>query len=189
MLLPSRVPRKRVPRKTQAGPLQMDTWDHVVTSSQRRLLLIRIFPFYLFTFSFLWGLITGCKLHLDTLILNILKGFLWSTLYPRIIGIFSACFRWELGQFPVRSACEWRRLCPFLDSPCPSRDVLTPYHSEVEPKKSDFILETSCQTLKSPNLRLGGSDGQLQRGSVLPWQYWSHCWVFSTFLGSRQVSK
>ena len=60
------------------------------------------------------------------------------------------------------------RICLFLDSSHPSRNVLSPsYHSNMEPEKSDFILGTSCQTLKSPNLRLDDSEGEVQRGSVL----------------------
>lgn len=54
-----------------------------------------------------------------------------------------------------------------FDSSCPWRDVPTPHHSKGEPKKSDFILEISCQTLKSPKVRLGGDSVQLQRGGVL----------------------
>lgn len=60
-----------------------------------------------------------------------------------------------------------------FDASCLSRDVLTPYHSEVEPKRSAFIPEISCQTLKSPKVRLGVGRGwghaQLQRGCcILP---------------------
>lgn len=43
-----------------------------------------------------------------------------------------------------------------FDSSCLSRDVLTAYHLEVESKNSAFILEISCQTLKSPKVRLAG---------------------------------
>lgn len=60
------------------------------------------------------------------------------------------------------------RISPFLDSSRPSRNVLNPsYHSNMGPEKSDFILGTSCQTLRSSNLRLDGSEGEGQRGSVL----------------------
>lgn len=81
------------------------------------------------------------------------------------------------------------RICPFLDSSHPSRNVLNPsYHSNMEPEKSDFILGTSCQNLKSSNLRLVAVRVKCKGAVFFSWQYWSRSWLCSIFLEvGRQV--
>lgn len=71
--------------------------------------------------------------------------------HPRLIVVFSPCFQVRTGSVLCEIRLRVEEDLSLFDSSCLSRDVLTPpYHSEVETIKLDFILEISCQTLKSP---------------------------------------
>lgn len=137
MFFPIRVPEKRVQKKTQA---LLCTLTHESTDMiffPEKAFANKNLSFHSFiTPSFLCGHIIACKLQPDILILNMLKGFLWSTLHLRLPGsMFSACLQVRAGSVfcEIRVWVEEKSMSLSYSSYL-STGVLIPYHSELEPK-------------------------------------------------------